>query len=58
VNPVVAIALGVVVLDEKLSWRIVLGAAIVLAAVAAVVRKETVPPETEAAPAGAARVPD
>jgi drug/metabolite transporter (DMT)-like permease len=58
VNPVVAIALGVVVLDEKLSWRIFLGAAIVLAAVAAVVRKEVVPAETEAAPAGAARVPD
>ena len=38
VNPVVAITLGVLVLDETLSWRIVLGAAIVLAAVAAVVR--------------------
>ena len=58
VNPVVAIALGVIVLDETLSWRIVLGAAIVLAAVAAVVRKEPVPAETEAAAAGAARVPD
>ena len=57
-NPVVAIALGVVVLNEKLSWRIVLGAAIVLASVAAVVRKEDVPAESEAAPAGAARVPD
>jgi drug/metabolite transporter (DMT)-like permease len=57
VNPVVAITLGVIVLDESLSWRIVLGAAIVLAAVAAVVRKESVPAETEAAAAGAARVP-
>ena len=58
VNPVVAITLGVIVLDETLSWRIVLGAAIVLAAVAAVVRKEPVPAETEAAAAGAARVSD
>ena len=58
VNPIVAIGLGVVVLHETLSWRIIIGAAIVLAAVAAVVRKESVPAETEAAPAGAARVPD
>jgi len=58
VNPVVAIGLGVVVLHEGLSWRILLGATIVLASVAAVVRKESVPAETEAAPAGAARVPD
>jgi drug/metabolite transporter (DMT)-like permease len=58
VNPVVAIGLGVIVLHESLSWRILLGAAIVLASVAAVVRKESVPAETEAAPAGAALVPD
>ena len=58
VNPVVAIGLGVLVLHEALSWRIVLGAAVVLASVAAVVRKESVPAETEAAPAGAARIAD
>ena len=58
VNPVVAIALGAVVLDEQVTWQIVLGAAIVLAAVAAVVRRESVPPEAEAAPAGAGRVSD
>ena len=58
VNPVVAITLGVLVLDEQITWRIAIGAAIVLAAVAAVVRKESVPAETEAAPAGAGRVPD
>lgn len=58
VNPVVAIALGAIVLHEELTWRIALGAAIVLAAVAAVVRRESVPPEAEAAAAGAARVPD
>jgi drug/metabolite transporter (DMT)-like permease len=58
VNPVVAIALGAIVLDEELTWRIVLGAAIVLAAVAAVVRRESVPGEAEAAPAGAGKVSD
>jgi drug/metabolite transporter (DMT)-like permease len=41
VNPVVAIALGVIVLDEKLTWRIVLGALLILAAVAIVVRRES-----------------
>lgn len=41
VNPVVAIALGVLVLDEDVTWRIALGAAIVLASVAVVVRRET-----------------
>lgn len=58
VNPVVAIGLGVIVLHEDVTWRIGLGAAIVLVAVAAVVRRESVPPEAEAAAAGAARVPD
>jgi drug/metabolite transporter (DMT)-like permease len=41
VNPVVAIALGVLFLDERLTWQIVLGAAIVLASVAVVVRRES-----------------
>jgi drug/metabolite transporter (DMT)-like permease len=41
VNPVVAIALGVVVLDEKLTLRVVLGALLILAAVAIVVRRES-----------------
>jgi drug/metabolite transporter (DMT)-like permease len=58
VNPVVAIALGAIVLDEAVTWRIVLGAAIVLAAVATVVSRESVPAEAEAAPAGAGRVPE
>jgi drug/metabolite transporter (DMT)-like permease len=40
VNPVVAIALGVVFRGEQLSWDLVLGAAIVVAGVAAVVREE------------------
>ena len=40
VNPVVAIALGVLFRGEHLSWRLALGAAIIVAAVAAVVRQE------------------
>jgi drug/metabolite transporter (DMT)-like permease len=45
VNPVVAIALGVVVLDESLTARIVGGALLILAAVAIVVRRESEPGE-------------
>ena len=41
VNPVVAIALGVLFLDEQISWRIALGASIVLVSVAVVVRRES-----------------
>jgi drug/metabolite transporter (DMT)-like permease len=41
VNPVVAIALGVIVLDETVTLRIVLGALLILAAVAIVVRRES-----------------
>jgi drug/metabolite transporter (DMT)-like permease len=40
VNPVVAIALGVIVLDESLTVRIVAGALLILAAVAIVLRRE------------------
>ncbi|MHB8469240.1 MAG: EamA family transporter [Gaiellaceae bacterium] len=41
VNPVVAIALGALVLHESLTWTIVAGAALVLACVAIVVRRES-----------------
>ena len=41
VNPVVAIALGVLFLDEVVTWRIALGALVVLASVAVVVRRES-----------------
>lgn len=41
VNPVVAIGLGVLFLNEEITWRIALGAAIVLASVAVVVRRES-----------------
>jgi drug/metabolite transporter (DMT)-like permease len=54
VNPVVAIALGALVLHESLTWTIGAGAALVLACVALVVRQESVPPEAEAMAAGAA----
>ncbi len=58
VNPVVAIALGAIFLHEELTWRIAVGATIVLASVAIVVRRESVPAEAEAAPAGAGHVSD
>jgi drug/metabolite transporter (DMT)-like permease len=41
VNPVVAIALGAIVLNESLTWTIGIGAALVLACVAIVVRRES-----------------
>jgi drug/metabolite transporter (DMT)-like permease len=43
VNPVVAIALGAIVLHESITRTIVLGATIVLACVALVVRRESAP---------------
>jgi drug/metabolite transporter (DMT)-like permease len=49
VNPVVAIALGVIFRGESLTWRLLIGAVIVVVAVAAVVRREppaaTIPEE-------------
>ena len=54
VNPVVAIALGAIVLHESLTWTIGIGAVLVLACVALVVRTEEIPPEAEAVGAGAA----
>jgi drug/metabolite transporter (DMT)-like permease len=56
VNPVVAIALGALVLHEAVTWRIGVGAAVVLASVAVVIRREGAPPESELMPAGAAAV--
>jgi drug/metabolite transporter (DMT)-like permease len=41
VNPVVAIALGVVVLDESVTLRIAAGALLILASVASVLRRES-----------------
>ena len=52
VNPVVAITLGVMFRGEHLSWRLLLGAVVVIAAVALVVRQEpaSVPAEEGAHP--------
>src|SRR3954470_21236406 len=47
VNPVVAITLGVLFLGEDLTWRLLIGAVIVVVAVAMVVRRE---PATAPAP--------
>jgi drug/metabolite transporter (DMT)-like permease len=47
VNPVVAIALGAIVLHEKLTWTIGIGALLVLACVALVVTREPGAPESE-----------
>jgi drug/metabolite transporter (DMT)-like permease len=44
VNPIVAIALGAIVLDEAITLRIVLGALLILASVAIVVRREAAAP--------------
>jgi drug/metabolite transporter (DMT)-like permease len=41
VNPVVAIALGALVLDERITWRILVGAVVILVSVALVVRRES-----------------
>ena len=41
VNPVIAIALGILVLDESLTVRIVVGALLILAAVAIVLQRES-----------------
>ena len=40
-NPVIAIALGVIVLDESITLRIVFGALLILAAVAIVLQRES-----------------
>jgi drug/metabolite transporter (DMT)-like permease len=48
VNPVIAIALGVIVLDESITLRIVAGALLILVSVAIVLRRESVAPPSEA----------
>jgi drug/metabolite transporter (DMT)-like permease len=56
VNPVVAIALGVIVLHESLTWMTAVGALLVLACVAVVVRREAIRPEAEAVGARAVEI--
>jgi drug/metabolite transporter (DMT)-like permease len=53
VNPVIAITLGALVLDESLTISIVVGATIVLTSVAVVVRREPLPAEPAPLPAEA-----
>jgi drug/metabolite transporter (DMT)-like permease len=48
VNPVIAIALGVIVLDESVTMRIVAGALLILVSVAIVLRRESVASPSEA----------
>ena len=55
VNPVVAIALGALVLSERITWTIAVGAAIVLASVALVVREA--PARDDAMPVTRRRLP-
>jgi drug/metabolite transporter (DMT)-like permease len=40
VNPVVAIALGALVLGESITWTIAVGAVLILASVAVVIRQD------------------
>ena len=54
VNPIVAIALGVAVLNESLTWTVVAGALLVLACVAVVVRGDRAPVEVVTDQAAAA----
>jgi drug/metabolite transporter (DMT)-like permease len=56
VNPVVAIALGVIVLDETITARIIAGAVLVLIAVAIVVRRESQPGKVVGADGNAAEL--
>jgi drug/metabolite transporter (DMT)-like permease len=51
VNPVIAITLGAVVLDESITTSIVIGATVVLTSVAVVVRREPLPAEPAPLPA-------
>jgi drug/metabolite transporter (DMT)-like permease len=48
VNPVVAVFLGWLVLDERVTWAVVVGGGIVVAAVALVIRAERPRPDAEA----------
>jgi drug/metabolite transporter (DMT)-like permease len=52
VNPVVAVLLGWAVLDEEITTSIVVGAIVIVASVAFVVRQETTAPKAEAASPG------
>ena len=50
VNPLVAVLLGWALLSEQLSVGTAAGAALIVASVAAIVRRESAPPEAEPQP--------
>ena len=50
VNPLVAITLGVLFLDEVVTWQIAAGAAVILTSVAVVIRREVPQRPGEAIP--------
>ena len=50
VNPLVAITLGILFLDEKVTWQIAAGAAVILSSVAVVIRREVPRRPAEVAP--------
>jgi drug/metabolite transporter (DMT)-like permease len=60
VNPVVAVVLGALVLDEQIGWPMLAGTALVLPAVAVIVRREAAARRdaTAAGEDGAAEAPD
>ncbi|MFL5827645.1 MAG: EamA family transporter [Thermoleophilaceae bacterium] len=51
VNPVIAVFLGWLILDESITWLVVVAAAVIVSSVAVIVRRETTPePEAALAP--------
>jgi drug/metabolite transporter (DMT)-like permease len=57
VNPVVAIFLGWLILSEEITATILVGAAVIVASVAFIVRKEVAPPTIEDIPEAASGPP-
>ena len=49
VNPVVAVILGVIILSEVITPTMVIGGAIIILAVALIIRNETLQPNTDGA---------
>jgi len=61
VNPVIAVFLGWAVLNEDVTATVLIGATVIVASVAMIVRNESVPAEEErspAVPAGARAAPE
>jgi drug/metabolite transporter (DMT)-like permease len=58
VNPVVAVVLGALILDEQIGWPMLAGTALVLPAVAVIVRREAAARRGAAGRPAGARGPD